>query len=91
MKKCSYSFIYEQVGDNKLVSCNLPNRECVYQGKTFNSSANSEKYIVCNKKGLAEKTTENEFYQKIEEGRRIHLITDNPDNPQNIIYGILIL
>lgn len=64
MKKCEYSFIYEQVGDNKLITCRLPKGECGYQGKTFNSSANSTKYVICNKKGLAKKMVDLSDFQE---------------------------
>ena len=56
MKKCGNSFIYEEVGNNKLVICKLAKGGCVYQGGSFNSSSEPIEYIVCHEKGLAEKT-----------------------------------
>jgi len=64
MEKCKYSFVYEQVGNNKLVTCNLPIGECIYQDGEFTSSSDSKKYIVCSEKGLAEKISEKEIVKK---------------------------
>jgi len=65
MEQCEHSFIYEQVGNNKLVVCKLPKGECIYQGGTFTSSSDSKKYIVCSEKGLAKKTIEEKIFRRI--------------------------
>ena len=64
MTKCRKSRIYEQVGDNKLVTCRLPKGECAYQGEKFNSSDSPKEYVICDKKGSARKTTKEELLQR---------------------------
>ena len=91
MKICRHSFIYEQVEENKLVACKLPKGECLYQEESFNSSADSKRYIVCNEKGLTEKTTEKEHWEKERKGfRQIGKMTDDLTEKISISENILL-
>lgn len=84
MKKCEYSSVYEESGNNQLVTCELIKGGCVYQGKEFNSSSATKKYIVCNEKGLATMTTKEEHLgkEKREEYLRIDEMIDDLVKPE---------
>ena len=58
MEKCKNLFIYEQVGNRNLITCKLEVGKCEHQGKEFNSSSDSKRYIVCKTKGLIENKLE---------------------------------